>query len=220
MKTLRPEQTLVAYHLFKWLIVSPILHTALRVKIAGEAHVPATGAVILASSHASHLDPVILANCARRPVAFMAKEELFTNPVLSRVIRLYGAFPVKRGSGDRGAIRAALEALDYQWAVGIFLNGTRTPDGSVPSAQLGAAMLAAKTQVPIVPVAIAGSGLILPKGSLLPRLHRVSVCFGPALAPPESTRRAALETTTAACAAQIQQLLITAGTLDKSYPQP
>ncbi|MBW4697900.1 MAG: 1-acyl-sn-glycerol-3-phosphate acyltransferase [Aphanocapsa lilacina HA4352-LM1] len=205
--TLRPEQTLLPYRLLKWLAVSPLLHTALRLRIAGAEHVPPSGPVILASSHASHLDPVILANCARRPVAFMAKEELFRVPVLKSLIRVYGAFPVRRGTGDRGAIRTALEALEAGWAVGIFVGGTRTADGRVATPQLGAAMIAAKAQVPIVPVAIGGTGRILPKGSVLPRLHSVAVAFGPPIDPPADTRRAALEAVTALCTAQIHNLL-------------
>ncbi len=86
----------------------------------------------------------------------MAKEELFQVPLLSQAIQLYGAYPVKRGSGDRGALRAAIGALSKGWLVGVFLEGTRTKDGRIHSPKLGAAMIAAKAQVPLIPVGLIG----------------------------------------------------------------
>ena len=87
----------------------------------------------------------------------MAKEELFKVPVLKQAIRWYGAYPVKRGSADRSAIREALNQLDQGWAVGIFLQGTRTPDGRIPDPKIGAALIAAKAQVPLLPVSLWGT---------------------------------------------------------------
>jgi 1-acyl-sn-glycerol-3-phosphate acyltransferase len=203
----RPQNTLFAYHLFKWLVVSPTLHIAFHLHIEGAERVPLKGPLLLVANHASFFDPPILANCARRPVAFMAKEELFTVPLLSSVIRMYGAFPVKRGTGDRGALRAALSALENDWAVGIFINGTRTDDGRIPTPQLGAALIAQKAGVPLLPVAIAGSGKILPRGSRLPRLARLSVAFGDLLPPPTSGDRTALQETTQTCTTAIHRLL-------------
>jgi len=149
-----PKISLALYHLFKWSVVSPILHLCFRGKIYGAEHVPQTGALIVVANHASDFDPLILSNCVGRPVAFMAKEELFQVPVLSSAIRLYGAYPVKRGAGDRAAIRAALESLDQGWATGVFLQGTRTPDGRITDPKLGAALIAAKSQAPLLPVSI------------------------------------------------------------------
>jgi 1-acyl-sn-glycerol-3-phosphate acyltransferase len=92
----------------------------------------------------------------RRPVAFMAKEELFRIPVLKQGIELYGAYPVKRGAADRSAIRSALNCLSAGWAVGLFLQGTRTPDARISEPKLGAALIAAKAKVPLLPVSLWG----------------------------------------------------------------
>ncbi len=84
-------------------------------------NVPQSGPLLVVSNHASYFDPPIVSNCVRRPVAYMAKEELFKIPVLAQAIKLYGAYPVSRGSADRNAIRSALEYLNKGWAVGVFL---------------------------------------------------------------------------------------------------
>ena len=132
-----PFISLLLYHLFKWSVVSPLLHGYFRGRIYGAERVPHQGPVIVVSNHASDFDPPILSNCVRRPVSFMSKEELFRAPVLSQAIQLYGAYPVKRGSADRSAIRAALTQLEEGWAVGLFLQGTRTRDGRISSPKLG-----------------------------------------------------------------------------------
>ncbi|MGB3570848.1 MAG: lysophospholipid acyltransferase family protein, partial [Phormidesmis sp.] len=134
-----PFISLALYHLFKWSVVSPMLYGYFRGRIYGAKKVPTTGPLIVVANHASYFDPPLLSNCVRRPVSFMAKESLFQVPVLAPAIRAYGAYPVKRGSADRSAIRAALQQLEQGWAVGIFLQGVRTPNGRVSSPKLGAA---------------------------------------------------------------------------------
>jgi 1-acyl-sn-glycerol-3-phosphate acyltransferase len=199
MNDREPFISLMLYHLFKWSVVSPMLHTYFRGRIDGAEHVPQHGPLIVVSNHASDFDPPILSSCMRRPVSFMAKEELFQVPVLSRAIRLYGAYPVKRGSPDRSAIRAALAQLEAGWAVGIFLQGTRTVDGRIPSPKLGAAMIAAKTQAPLIPVSLWGTQAIITKGSKLPHPVPVTVRIGEPIPPPRSTKRDDLERMTQHC---------------------
>lgn len=184
-----------------------MLHSYLRGRIIGAGNVPQEGPLIIVSNHASDFDPPILSNCMRRPVAFMAKEELFQVPVLKQAITLYGAYPVKRGSPDRSAIRAALAALEQGWAVGLFLTGTRTKDGRVTDPKLGAAMIAAKAQVPLLPVSLWGTEAIFQKGSAIPRPAPVTVRIGDILPPPTSTNRDELEKVTQQCAGAINQLL-------------
>ncbi|MEO8893089.1 MAG: 1-acyl-sn-glycerol-3-phosphate acyltransferase, partial [Coleofasciculaceae cyanobacterium] len=106
-KDREPVASLMLYHAFKWSIVSPVLHGYLRGRIYGAENVPKLGPLVIASNHASDFDPPILSCSMRRPVAFMAKEELFKIPLLKQGIELYGAYPVKRGAADRSAIRAA-----------------------------------------------------------------------------------------------------------------
>lgn len=201
-----PPASLVLYHLFKWSVVSPMLHLYFRGRIYGAANVPQRGSLIVVANHASDFDPPILSNCVGRPVSYMAKEELFRVPVLSRAIRLYGAYPVKRGSADRSAIRAALQQLEQGWAVGVFLQGTRTVDARIPSPKLGAAMLAAKAQVPLLPVSLWGTQHIIPKKAKFPRPVPVTVRIGEPILPPTSSTREELEAVTAQCVAAIHAL--------------
>lgn len=201
-----PATSLLLYHLFKWSVVSPVLHGYLRGRIYGAENVPLAGGLIVVSNHASDFDPPIVSNCMRRPVAFMAKEELFKVPVLSQAIRLYGAYPVKRGSADRSAIRAALTQLENGWAVGVFLQGTRTFDARIPEPKLGAALIAAKAQVPLLPVSLWGTQAIFQKGSAFPRPVPVTVRIGQPIPPPQSTDRQVLENLTQECAAAIHAL--------------
>ena len=206
MRQREPQISLALYHLFKWSVVSPLLHVYFRGQIYGADQVPQRGGLIVVANHASDFDPPIVSNCVRRPVSYMAKEELFKVPVLKQAIRAYGAYPVKRGSADRSAIRAALQQLENGWAVGVFLQGTRTPDARIPEPKLGAAMLAAKAQVPLLPVSLWGTQAIVQKGKKLPRSVPVTVRIGTAIAPPPSTRREDLEAITTQCVTAIHAL--------------
>ena len=202
-----PPVSLLLYHVFKWSVVSPMLHAYFRGRIYGARHVPRQGRLIVVANHASDFDPPIVSNCVGRPVAYMAKEELFKVPVLGPAIRLYGAYPVKRGSADRSAIRSAMAQLDAGWAVGIFLQGTRTPDGRISSPKLGAAMIASKTQAPLLPVCLWGTHRILPKGAKFPRPLPVTVRIAPPIPPPPlKSDRVTLEAVTEHCARVIHEM--------------
>lgn len=195
------------YHLFKWSVVSPVLHGYLRGRIYGAKKVPMDGPLIVVANHASNFDPPLLSNCVRRPVSFMAKESLFQVPVLAPAIRAYGAYPVKRGAADRSAIRSAMSQLEQGWAVGIFLQGVRSPDGKITDPKLGAALIAAKAQVPLLPVSLWGTQKILAKGETVPKPAAVTVRIGEAIAPPASSKdKAALKTITQQCADEINAL--------------
>lgn len=183
-----------------------MLHLYFQVRIYGGEEVPMTGPFLAVSNHASDFDPPILSNCVRRPVAFMAKEELFRIPVLKQAIKLYGAYPVKRGSADRSAIRSAIDCLSEGWGVGIFLEGTRTPDARIPNPKLGAALIAAKAQVPLLPVSLWGTQAIIQKDSAIPKPVPVTVRIGKLIPPPTSSKREDLEALTQECTAAIHAL--------------
>ena len=201
-----PFISLALYHLFKWSVVSPVLHGYLRGRVYGAKKVPMDGPLIVVANHASNFDPPLLSSCMRRPVSFMAKESLFEVPVLAPAIRAYGAYPVKRGSADRSAIRAAIKQLENGWAVGIFLQGVRTPDGRISEPKLGAALIAAKAQVPLLPVSLWGTQNILKKGASLPRSCPVTVRIGEAIAPPTTSSKGELRAITQRCTDEIHAL--------------
>ena len=201
-----PVANLVLYHLFKWSLVSPLLHTYFRGRIYGAEKVPKSGTAIVVSNHASYFDPPIISNSMGRPVAFMAKEELFKVPVLKNAIKLYGAYPVDRDGSDRAAIRSAIKALNAGWLTGVFLEGTRTKDGRITNPKLGAALIAAKAQVPLIPVSLWGTDKIL-SGSSLPRPVPLTIRIGDAIAPPQSTKKEELLTVTQQCGLAINTML-------------
>lgn len=198
---------LALYRGLKWGVVRPLLHGVFQGKVYGQEFVPKLGPALVVSNHASYFDPPFLSCAMARPVAFMAKEELFDVPLLGQAIRLYGAYPVKRGSGDRGALRAAMTALDDGWLVGIFLEGTRTEDGRIHDPKLGAAMIAAKAQVPLIPVGLIGVEQIIQADAKLPQPVPLTIRIGPAIAPPQRSKREELAAITQACQDQIHALL-------------
>jgi 1-acyl-sn-glycerol-3-phosphate acyltransferase len=201
-----PFVSLAFYHLFKWSIVSPMLHLYFQGRIYGADRVPTQGPLIVVSNHASDFDPPILSCCVRRPVAFMAKESLFQVPGLSQAIQLYGAYPVRRGASDRKALQLAMSYLESGWAAGIFLGGTRTANARIDDPKQGAAWISAMLQVPLLPVSLYGTERILTKGRSLPNRVPVTVRIGEPIPPPASTDRSLLMATTAKCRDVIHQL--------------
>lgn len=127
-----------------------------RWEVIGSENIPASGPVILCSNHISNYDPLIVGCSSERRVHFMAKEELFRIPIVSFLIRQFGAFPVKRGAADRSAIRSTLQILEEGKVLGIFPEGTRSKTGDLKKGLPGVAMFALKSQAAVVPVAIVG----------------------------------------------------------------
>lgn len=204
-KDREPLASLTLYHLLKWSVVSPALHTYFRIKIHGANKVPQTGGVVAVSNHASYFDPPILSNCIGRPVAFMAKEELFNIPVFKQGIKLYGAYPVKRSTGDRTALKAAATAIESGWIAAVFLQGTRAEDGRITDPKRGAAWIAAQAQVPLLPISLWGTEKIL-QGSAFPKPVPLTVRIGDVIAPPTSTNKDDLQIKTQECARVINSL--------------
>lgn len=128
-----------------------------RWKVYGAENMPAAGGVVIVSNHASYWDPIAVGCAFDRKVHYMAKSELFQIPLLGLVIRSLGAFPVRRDRSDRSAIRAAVSYLQEGKVVGVFPEGTRSKTGELLKPHLGAAMIAQKAGVPILPVALSGT---------------------------------------------------------------
>lgn len=146
-----------------------------RPEIKGKENVPMTGGMIMAANHLSNWDPPMAGTYMPRPVAYMAKEELFKPAIAGAIIKSLYAFPVKRGAADRGAIKAALGILKQGLCLGVFPEGTRSKNGKLGKPEAGVALLAAMGKVPVVPTAIINTNRILQNGGTLPR---VKIIFG------------------------------------------
>ena len=134
-----PPKPSLVYRLVSYVFVFPLFRLLFRGRTYGNQNVPKQGSLVIVANHGSHLDPPLLGHALGRPVAFMAKAELFRIPVLGSLIRACGAYPVKRGASDREAIRIATTRLQEGWATGVFLDGTRQIDGRVNRPMAGAA---------------------------------------------------------------------------------
>lgn len=155
-----------------------------RFRIAGADRLPQTGPYVLAPSHRSNLDAFFAALVTRRRVRFMAKREVWKSKTLGRLAAYFGAFPVDRTGVDRAALRQASACLAAGEPLVVFPEGTRRHGLVVEDLHDGAAYLAARHGVPIVPVGIAGSEEILSKGRKLPRLRPVRLVVGEPIDPP------------------------------------
>lgn len=158
-------------------ILVGLLRLCYGFQVFGAENVPQTGPVIVVCNHANLIDPIVV-GCSlhQRQVCFMAKEELFRIPLFSGLIRRLGAFPVKRGTGDRGAFRAARAVLSAGKVVGMFPEGKRYKDGKIHPLKPGAALLAVESGAVILPMVITGTHQLKPF-----RFPRIKAYVGPAI---------------------------------------
>ena len=146
----------MSFYSFAKFIVTGALKPIYRFEVIGQENIPREGPVILCSNHISMMDPVALGITSPRPISFMAKEELFKIPLLSQIIKALYAFPVKRGKGDRAALRTGLQILREGRVFGIFPEGTRNKSGKLGRGLSGVGFFALKTDAAVVPCAIIG----------------------------------------------------------------
>lgn len=162
------------------------VHSAFfRGEVVGTENIPATGPFLIASNHASHLDPPFVGCQVPRQMRFFARRTLWNGSISRWWLDNVESIPVDRDGGDVGAIRRVLQALQENRAVVVFPEGTRSPDGHLHHPKAGVGLLACRTGVPVVPCRVFGSYAAFGKGARFPRLGTpVSVVFGrPILAP-------------------------------------
>jgi glycerol-3-phosphate dehydrogenase (NAD(P)+) len=172
------------YRPVRWFLKGFILGY-FRLRRLGREHIP-DGGVVLAANHRSFLDPFAIGYCLPRPVYFVAKQELFRNPILGWLLNSMGAFPIRRGGADEESMETALQLLDRGDAVVIFPEGTRIRAGSLGRPKRGVGRIALQSGAPVVPVAITGSERA--RTGWLIRPVKVHVRCGPPLTFPRVER--------------------------------
>jgi len=169
----------------------------LRPSIEGVQHIPSSGPVIIAPIHRSNVDFAVSVFLSPRKVFFMAKDSLFRVPILGPLLIRVGAFPVRRGSADRESMARAEEILRRGQALVLFPEGTRKEGMAVGPLQDGAMFVAARSGAWVVPVGIGGTEKAMPHGAKLPRLVKIHIVVGEAIAPPVGEGRVSRSAITA-----------------------
>lgn len=181
-----------------------------RTKVVGKTNIPRTGPFLLAPIHRSNIDTPLAAAVTRRRMRFMGKDSLWKVRAVGWVVSAMGAFPVSRGTADREALRRCVSVLESGEPLVLFPEGTRQSGPTVATLFDGAAYVAAKAGVPIIPVGIGGSERVMPKGSKMIYPRKCVVVVGEPITVPvdESGRvaRSAVKDLTATLTAALQRL--------------
>ena len=157
-------------------VLQPFFHLYFRLSRIGREHLPESGPVIYCANHRSFLDPFVIGTIARRPMYYVAKEELFRYRVVGWILNALGAFPVKRGAGDQDMLTTAKAILERGDSVLVFAEGTRIRPGALGRPKRGVGRLALETGAPVVPVAVIGTEAVRKGWRIRP--HKVRVRIG------------------------------------------
>jgi 1-acyl-sn-glycerol-3-phosphate acyltransferase len=191
-------------------VVDGFVRVWTRLTIEGREHVPATGAFVLAPVHRSNIDTPISACLTRRRLRFMGKDSLWKRRPAAWFLSTLGGFPVTRGTADREALKRCIAVLESGEPLVLFPEGERKSGPVVQPLFDGAAYVALRAGVPIVPVGIGGSERVMPKGSRLIYPRKVHAIVGPPILPPVldggRVPRRAVHEMTAELHATLQQL--------------
>ncbi|MHC2997949.1 lysophospholipid acyltransferase family protein [Microbacterium sp. HJ5] len=173
------------YWLMKYVVVGPIVKAIFRPWIVGRRNIPVEGGAILASNHLSFVDSVILPLMIDRRVAFLAKSDYFTGKGLKGwATRMFfkgtGQLPIDRSGGkaSEASLNTGLQVLGGGELLGIYPEGTRSPDGKLYRGRTGIARMALEAHVPVVPVVMVDTDTMMPIGQRLPNVVRVGVVIG------------------------------------------
>jgi 1-acyl-sn-glycerol-3-phosphate acyltransferase len=175
------------YRIVRW-IVADGSRALYRARVIGGDRVPKTGGFVLAPSHRSMMDIPFAASITPRRIRFMGKEQLFRVPVLGMLFTWLGGFPVARDGTDRKAVRDSVAMLESGEVLCVYPEGTRQHGPKIQPLQPGAAYLALRAGVPILPIGIAGSEEVLrDHKSPIPRFRRVAITIGEPIVPEART---------------------------------
>ncbi|MFT4201458.1 lysophospholipid acyltransferase family protein [Gordonia sp. (in: high G+C Gram-positive bacteria)] len=173
------------FWIFKYILMGPFLRLIGRPKVYGLENLPKTGPAILASNHLAVVDSFYLPLVIPRRIYFLAKAEYFTGTGFKGAFQRWffgstGQIPIDRSGADAaaGALNAAKSKLDEGELMGMYPEGTRSPDGRLYKGKTGLARLALETGVPVIPVAMKGTEDLNPPGTVIPRLARIEVHIG------------------------------------------
>jgi len=181
--------------LFYWLVkftLRPLFRVFFRPVVTGQHHIPTSGGALLASNHLSMCDSLFLPVMTRRRVSFLAKSEYFTGTGLrgrakAAFVRGTGLIPLDRNDAAAAALATGARAVRDGLLLGVYPEGTRSPDGRLYRGKTGIARMAIDTGVTVIPVAMVGTDRVQPIGAVMPRVAKVEVRIGEPLAPPKAT---------------------------------
>ena len=224
----------LAFYRFARFLVAVITRSYTRMTIVGREHIPATGPFVLAPVHRSYVDTPIAGCLTTRRLRFMGKDSMWKVRWVGWVLSALGAIPVTRGKADREALRRSVELLESGEPMVLFPEGERKEGPVIQPLFDGAVYVALKARVPIVPVGIAGSERVMPKGARFIFPKKVHVVIGAPIVPeagdlPEGSRvpRAVLAQQSALLHAELQRLFDLAMTrvgwsyeVDGQVPEP
>lgn len=173
------------YYLLKYVLLGPFLRVVYRPRVEGLENIPTEGPAILASNHLSFSDSIFLPLVCPRKITFLAKDAYFNTPGIKGWFQklfftAVGQVPIDRsgGSASEAALQTGLRVLSEGKLLGIYPEGTRSPDGKLYRGKTGVARMALEAEVPVIPVAMIDTEKIQPIGSKVPRVMRVGVKIG------------------------------------------
>ncbi|CAB4891601.1 MAG: 1-acyl-sn-glycerol-3-phosphate acyltransferase [Actinobacteria bacterium] len=185
------------YWLLKNIIIGPIVRAVFRPWSLGVGNIPKSGPVIIASNHISFVDSIFVPLLMPRRMVFLAKSDYFRGRGLKGMLSRFfftglGMLPMDRSGGkaSEASLNTGLEVLNEGKVLGIYPEGTRSPDGSLYRGRTGVARMVLESGASVIPVAVIDTDKVMPVGSNRPRVHRVGVIYGKPL---DFTRFAGLE---------------------------
>ena len=175
----------MAYFILKTFVLGPLLRVLFRPWVRGMENIPTSGAAILASNHLSFSDSIFLPLMSRRPVVFLAKSEYFTGKGIKGALTRWffkstGQLPIDRSGGkaSEASLNTGLGVLGQGQVLGIYPEGTRSPDGRLYRGRTGIARMVLEAKVPVIPVAMIDTEKVQPIGQKMPKIRRIGIVVG------------------------------------------